>query len=43
MAAIEAYQAAGVEHVVLAINSGEVPAITRLMESVAQDVIPRFR
>ena len=40
--AIETYQAAGVKHMVLALNSGDVPAITRLMESIAQDVIPQF-
>ena len=42
-AAIEAYQAAGAEHVVLALNSGDVPAVIRRMESIARDVLPRFR
>ena len=42
-AAIEAYQTAGVEHVVLALNSGDIPAITAQMEAIARDVIPRFR
>ena len=43
VAAIEAYQVAGVEHLVFALNSQDVPAITRLMERIAQDVIPHFR
>ena len=42
-ASIEAYQAAGVEHMVLALNSGDVPAITSVMERIARDVIPQFR
>ena len=42
VAATEAYQAAGVEHIVFALGSGDVPAITRLMESIARDVIPQF-
>ena len=42
VAATEAYQAAGVEHMVFALNSGDVPAIRSLMESIAQDVIPQF-
>ena len=28
---------------VLALNSGDVPSVTRRMESIARDVIPRFR
>jgi len=43
VAAVEAYQAVGVEHMVFALNSADVPAITRLMESIARDVIPQFR
>ena len=43
VAVTEAYQAAGVEHMVFALNSGDVPAITRLMESIARDVIAQFR
>ncbi len=43
VAAIQAYQAAGVDHIVLALNSGEVPAITSQMETIAREVIPRFR
>jgi hypothetical protein len=42
-ASIAAYQTAGVEHVVLALNTGDVAAITTLMERVAREVIPRFR
>jgi probable F420-dependent oxidoreductase len=41
--AIAAYQDAGVEHVVLALNSGDVPRITETMERIAQRVIPNFR
>ena len=41
-AAMEAYQEAGVEHIVLGLNSGDVAAITRVMESVARDVMPRL-
>ncbi len=43
IAAIEAYQTAGMDHVVLALNSGDIPAITTLMETIARDVIPHFR
>ena len=42
-ASIEAYQAAGAEHIVFALNSRDVPAITRLMENIARDVIPPLR
>ena len=42
LAATEAYEAAGVEHLVFALNSRDIPAITRLMESIARDVIPSF-
>ena len=42
-ATIEAFQAAGVEHMVFALNSGDVPAITSLMERIAREVIPQFR
>ncbi len=41
-ASIKAYQDAGVEHVVLALNSGDVPAIKRLMETIANEVLPEF-
>ncbi|MCH8281160.1 MAG: hypothetical protein IIC96_10820, partial [Chloroflexi bacterium] len=42
-ASIAAYQTAGVDHVVLALNSGDVPALNKLMDSIAREVIPRFR
>ncbi len=42
-ASIAAYQTAGVDHVVLALNSGDVPALNKMMESIAREVIPRFR
>ena len=42
-ASIAAYQSAGVEHIVLALNSGDVPRITALMETIARRVIPRFQ
>jgi len=41
-AAIDAYANAGVEHVILALNSGDVDSITRVMESVAKGVIPQL-
>jgi probable F420-dependent oxidoreductase len=40
---IRAYQSAGVDHIVLALNSGDVPHITRLMEDIAHQVIPQCR
>jgi probable F420-dependent oxidoreductase len=40
---ISAFQSAGVDHIVLALNSGDVPKITELMEVIAQRVIPQFR
>lgn len=43
MGAIAAYQSAGVEHLVLALNSGEVPRITETMERIARRVVPEFR
>ena len=42
-AAIEAYGNAGVEHVILALNSGDVDSIRRVMENVASEVIPQLR
>ena len=42
-AGIEAYREAGVEHVVLALNSGDVPALRRLMATIAEEVLPSFR
>jgi hypothetical protein len=32
-----------VEHIVLALNSGDVPRITALMETIARRVMPEFR
>ena len=43
VAAIKAYQDAGVDHTVLALNSGDVPALQRLMETIASEVLPEFR
>jgi hypothetical protein len=43
IAGISAYQRAGVEHVVLALNTGDIPRITELMEDIAKRVIPQFR
>jgi hypothetical protein len=42
-ASIKAYQDAGVEHMVLALNSADVPALKRLMETIASEVLPEFR
>ena len=43
VASINAYQDAGVEHMVLALNSGDVSALKRLMETIALEVLPEFR
>jgi alkanesulfonate monooxygenase SsuD/methylene tetrahydromethanopterin reductase-like flavin-dependent oxidoreductase (luciferase family) len=40
---ISAYQKAGVDHIVLALNSGDIPRITALMRDIAERVMPRFR
>ena len=42
IAAIEAYQTAGVEHIVLALNSGDVDKLKATMEGIARDVLPHF-
>ena len=42
-AGIKAYQDAGVDHMVLALNSGDVSALKRLMETIAAEVMPEFR
>ncbi len=39
---IRAYQNAGVEHIVLALNTGDVPRIRELMQTIASQVIPQF-
>jgi alkanesulfonate monooxygenase SsuD/methylene tetrahydromethanopterin reductase-like flavin-dependent oxidoreductase (luciferase family) len=43
LADIRAYQSAGVEHMVLALNSGDVSRLTTLMEDIARKVIPQCR
>ena len=40
---IAAYRDAGVEHLVLALNTGDVNRIGELMESLASETIPQFR
>jgi len=42
-ASLAAYETAGVQHVILALNTGDATTITKLMETIAQDVVPRFR
>ena len=41
-ASIAAYETAGVQPVVLALNTPDVDTITRLMETIAREVVPRF-
>ena len=43
IAAVAAYQTAGVEHMVLALSTGDVVVIAQLMEELAQRVLPEFR
>jgi alkanesulfonate monooxygenase SsuD/methylene tetrahydromethanopterin reductase-like flavin-dependent oxidoreductase (luciferase family) len=43
IAGLKAYQSAGVEHVVLALNTGDVPRIRTLMEEIALKVMPQVR
>jgi hypothetical protein len=43
IAGIRAYESSGVHHIVLALNSGDMPKITALMEDIAKRVIPQFR
>lgn len=43
IAGIAAYQNAGVDHIVLALNTGDVDRITELMEVIARRVMPEFR
>ena len=43
VSSIKAYQDVGVDHMVLALNSGDVPALKRLMETIASEVLPEFR
>jgi probable F420-dependent oxidoreductase len=42
LAGIRAYQNAGVDHIVLALNSGDVQRITALMEDIAKRIMPQF-
>ena len=42
-AGLEAYAEAGVDHFILALNSGEIPTIRPLMARIANEVIPAFR
>ena len=42
-AGIKSYEEAGVKHIVLALNSGDVDALKRLMETIASEVIPDFK
>lgn len=42
IASISAYQNAGVEHIVLALNTGDVARIKDLMHRISQEVIPNF-
>ncbi|PYM45181.1 MAG: hypothetical protein DME16_18390 [Candidatus Rokuibacteriota bacterium] len=43
IAGIRAYQGAGVEDIVLALNSGELSRITSLMVDIAEKVMPECR
>jgi probable F420-dependent oxidoreductase len=43
IAGLDAYQKAGVDHVVLALNSGDVPKLTALMQDIARKVMPQCR
>ena len=43
IAGIRAYQRAGVEHIVLALNSGDMARISSLMVEIAEKVIPQCR
>ena len=42
VAGIAAYHEAGVQHIVLALNTGDVGRLRELMHSIASDVIPQF-
>jgi probable F420-dependent oxidoreductase len=42
IAGIRAYQSAGVDHIVLALNSGDMAGITALMVAIAQRVMPHL-
>ena len=42
-AGLEAFSEAGVDHFILALNSGDIPAIRSLMAKIADEVIPAFQ
>jgi hypothetical protein len=42
-AGLKATHDAGVDHMVLAPNSGDGAALKRLMETIANEVLPEFR
>jgi hypothetical protein len=42
-AGIAAFREAGVSHLVMALNTGDVSRIRELMQVIATDVIPQFR
>ena len=42
IAGIEAYRSAGVEHIVLALNSGDVGRLKETMQQISETVIPHF-
>ncbi len=41
-AGIRAYESAGVQHIVLALNSGDVDKLKATMENIAREVLPQF-
>jgi probable F420-dependent oxidoreductase len=43
LAGLRAYESAGVDHIVLALNSGDMTQIRALMENIAQKVMPQLR
>lgn len=43
LAGVRAYQNAGVDHLVLALNSGDVAKITELMDTIARKVVSQIR
>ena len=42
IAGIEAYRSAGVEHIVLALNSGDVGRLKETMQQISETIIPHF-
>ena len=42
-AGLEAFSEAGVQHFILALNSGDIPAIRSVMAKIADEVIPAFQ